>query len=129
MLEITGTGAQITGDLSVSGSLKATTGLSSNSLTIGGSVSSATVAVIGSGAFSQDLSAKSIKLSGAQLPIVKTLKVEGGDCAWIYVCSWTRERDRIKDYRNRAGCMDLARTSGQAAGVYTITFPTASTRR
>ena len=57
--------------------LNATTGLISNSITIGGSTSSATVAVTGSGAFSQDLSAKSIKLTGAQLPIVNTLEVAG----------------------------------------------------
>ena len=31
----------------------------------------------GSGAFSQDLSAKSIKLTGAQIPIVNTLDVTG----------------------------------------------------
>ena len=51
-LQLTALGTQITGPLSVSGLLKATAGLSSNSLTIGGSVSSATVAVSGSGAFS-----------------------------------------------------------------------------
>ena len=76
-LQLTPTGTLITGDLSATGTLKATAGLVSNSITIGGSVSSATVAVTGSGAFSQDLSAKSIKLTGAQLPIVNTLDVTG----------------------------------------------------
>ena len=38
--------------------LNATTGLISNSITIGGSTPSATVAITGSGAFSQDISAK-----------------------------------------------------------------------
>ena len=65
-LQLTALGTQITGPLSVGGLFKATAGLSSNSLTIGGSVSSATVAVSGSGAVSQDLSAKSIKLPGAK---------------------------------------------------------------
>ena len=48
-LQLTALGTQITGPLSVGGLLKATAGLSSNSLTIGGSVSSATVAVSGLG--------------------------------------------------------------------------------
>ena len=65
--------------------LNATTGLISNTITIAGSTSPATVAVTGSGEFSQDLTAKSIKLTGAQLPIVNTLDVAGscniaGDC-------------------------------------------------
>ena len=46
-------------------------------VTIGGLTSRATIAVTGSGAFSQDLSAKSIKLTGAQLPITNTLDVIG----------------------------------------------------
>ena len=71
--------------------LKATTGLISNTITIGGSISPATVAVTGSGAFSQDLSAKSIKLTGAQLPINNTLDVVGscnisGDCNMASTC-------------------------------------------
>ena len=70
-------GSHLIGPLSVSGALKANGGLSSNSITIGGSVSSATVAVTGSGAFSQDLSAKSIQLTGAQAPITNTLDVTG----------------------------------------------------
>ena len=50
--------------------LKATTGIASNTITIARSISPATVAVTGSGEFSQDLTAKSIKLTGSQLPIL-----------------------------------------------------------
>ena len=70
-------GSHILGPLSVNGAPKANGGLSSTGITIGGSTSSATVAVTGSGAFSQDLSAKSIKLTGAQAPITSTLDVTG----------------------------------------------------
>ena len=71
-LNMDSTGSHIIGPLSVSGLLKANGGLSSNSITIGGSVSSAAVAVTGSGAFFQDLSATSLKLTGAQAPITQT---------------------------------------------------------
>ena len=71
--------------------LTATTGHVSNSITIGSSTSSATVAVTGSGEFSQDLTAKSIRLTGARLPINFTLDVVGscnisGDCNMASTC-------------------------------------------
>ena len=47
--------------------------------------------MIGSGEFSQDLTAKFLKLTGAQLPIVNTLDVAGscnisGDCNMASTC-------------------------------------------
>ena len=66
----------ITGAAYITGSCTSTFGFVGNSITIGGSTSSAKV-VTGSGAFSQDLSAKSIKLKGAQLPITNTIYVSG----------------------------------------------------
>ena len=71
------TAGTLTANYNMSGTCNCTYCVVGNSITTGASTSSATVTVTGSRAFSQDVPAKSTKLTRAQLPITNTLDVTG----------------------------------------------------